>query len=174
MVIGPSFVYIGIPRTATNTMSRLFLPQFGGVDDGRPHNRIVPAEHRHKFTLTVVRNPYDRLLSAWHHNRHHGGLTLDFPAFVEKLMTDWDASGKSQVEFLAGIRIDCHLRYESLADDVLDWLPFNADKPFPRERINSEDRPCWRDELTREGIDAVNRHSCRDFIEFGYSPVFAT
>lgn len=176
MVVAPAFVYLAIPRTATNTM-KLFLSVFGGVRHGDPHEPVVPKEFSDRFTFSVVRNPYDRMLSCWHHlcehDYVHRGTRIretDFPEFLRLQDSDWGVEGKSQSEFLSKSRVDLVLRYESLADDVLS-LPFNLNKtPWPDERLNSSSRPFWEEEL-RQNPDwarLVETHSEKDFSAYGY------
>ncbi|MCX6017647.1 MAG: sulfotransferase family 2 domain-containing protein [Chloroflexi bacterium] len=60
------YVYIGIPRTGSKSMNRWLLDHFQGEWFGEHHAWNVPAEARDYFIFTIVRNPYDREMSAWH------------------------------------------------------------------------------------------------------------
>jgi len=174
MTIGPSFVFIHVPRTAGTTMARKFLPQFGGELVGKDHERIVPGEHQRKFTFTVVRNPYDRMLSCWYHLRRNdqtrGIRDIGFPGFMELVMDHWDEGGYSQSAFLAEARIDFLARYEAIAEQVL-LLPFNTTGIlWPSERMNSERRPRWESDIGDHPRWAriIEAHSGPDFLRFGY------
>lgn len=175
MTLGPSFVCLHVPRTASNTMSRRFLKQFGGERIGKHHERIVPIEHIRKFTFAVVRNPYDRWLSCWHHlrrnDRDHGIADMCFPEFMHLMVNGWGEGGYSQVEFLAEARMDRILKYEDLAESVLE-LPFNAASiPWPSEKMNSEVRLPWRVEMAEHPntwMKIVEAVSGGDFLRYGY------
>ena len=174
MYIGPGFVFLAVPRTASNTITTLFLPQFGGCNTGEYHACCVPHFHRHKFTFAVVRNPYDRMLSCWYHLRRNDQIfnirSMDFPEHMQPQKDKWGPDGRSQAEILSYSRIDRVLRYENLAEEVLD-LPFNLDRlPWPTEVRNSEERPPWQEELQRhpDWVEIINRHSAHDFERFGY------
>ena len=192
MTIGPDFVCVHVPRTASNAMSRLFLPLFGGAKVGKQHDRVVPPEHERKFTFTVVRNPYDRMLSCWHHAQRNSTnkavAAMDFPEFMRLLPVgadvirardipvvgnpseNWDESGSGQALFLSAARIDCVLRYENLIGEVAT-LPFNSKRiKWPEERLNAEARPRWQDEIAAkpEWAGVVEWHSNLDFARYGY------
>jgi hypothetical protein len=154
-------------------MCRVFLPQFGGNMHGVHHATAIPPGNEDKLVFTVVRNPYDRLLSCWHHLRRHDEKfnirNKTFPEFMALLEEHWGPDGKSQVEFLPK-RMEWYLRYEKLADQVLG-LPFNyAQHHWPEERQNEEERPGWRTELHANPhyVDLINEHSAPDFEAFEY------
>lgn len=173
MIIGPDFVFIAVPRTASNAMARLFLPKFGGQNYGKHHLRTVPERHRRKFTFAVVRNPYDRVFSMWYHLRRHDPKRIpdDFPKFVDILMNNWGEGGLHQAAFLAEARIDRVLKYEQLHLEVLQ-LPF-AIPPirWPMDMINREDRPFWSEDLRQhpDWAEHIERHSGPDFVRYQYA-----
>ena len=173
MTIGPNFAFVAIPRTGSTMMAHRFLPQFDGIPMGHHHLRKVPEGHRHKFTFTIVRHPYGRMISCWYHLRRcdqqFGIDKITFPEFVHLLTHHWGLGGMNQVDFLRDIRVDKHLRFETLADEVV-LLPFNRQKiPLPTIRINAEERPPLEQDLPPENIRAINEHSAPDFEAFGYS-----
>lgn len=73
MIAGPDYVFLCMPRTASHSISAWLCAQHGGMDILEHHTRIVPAEHAHKHTFAVVRNPYERLLSL---RRYYGYLRI--------------------------------------------------------------------------------------------------
>lgn len=169
-VVGPDFVFLCVPRTATNLMARKFLPQFGGGIVEPFHSQTPPAGMEDRFCFATVRNPYDQLLSCWYHNRRHSPSIavrhMGLMEFLREALTisEW----VSQSEFLSKARLDVVLQFENLSAEVLT-LPFNRRRiPLPQERINGEDRPPWKEDLTPEFVEAVNILCEPDFAEFGY------
>ena len=58
------YVYIGIPRTGSKSMSEWLTTRCEGEYVGYHHQWLVPEEARDYLIFTVVRNPYDRWTSA--------------------------------------------------------------------------------------------------------------
>jgi len=177
MVIGPNFVFLAIARTASQMMTYHFLPPYGGVSLGIDsyHRMDVPMEHVDKFTFSVVRNPYDRMLSLWYLIQmfDRSALLLDnilkdwTPAeFVMWCATQTRENWQSQTTLLLRARVDQVLRFENLEADLRS-LPFVNDFKMPLV-YNAMDRPPVESDLTPEFIAAVNVHSEMDFIRFGY------
>lgn len=151
-------------------MSRVFLPQFGGEIVEPYHDVNVPAEHAHKFTWCIVRNPYDRVLSAWYHIRAHSqdpewrqrGL-IDFVHALGRV--DWWVN---QAEYMKASRMDAVLRWEDLAQEI-HRLPFvPADVSLPTQRVNEEPRGPWAAEATPAFVIAVNELCGEDFEMLDY------
>lgn len=169
-VIGPEFVFLCVPRTGSNMMARAFLPQFGGKIVEPYHARIVVPEHAHKFRFAIVRNPYDRMLSCWYHIRRNS----QDPRFRQMGLMDfvnechiW-SGWVNQAEFLELAHLDVVLKFEQLSEEIhrLPFVPTSA--RLPSERINSEERPPWLEDLTPEFIGAVNELCAPVFPRFGY------
>ena len=59
------FVYIAIPRTASKSMSEWLVQWFNGEWYGFHHQWRVPEAYSDYLIFTMVRNPYERELSAW-------------------------------------------------------------------------------------------------------------
>jgi len=177
MTIGPNFVFVAVPRTGSTWLATKVLPKFSGVMIGDdPHANRVPEKHQNKLIFTVVRNPYDRMLSVWHHLRRHdtsyGIDKMGFHVFIsllryKRLMNAWGPEGGSQSEFLRLVNPNVILRYERLYEG-LQSLPFIVGE-ITRRRVNASDRPPWQEEIQTPGyIEAVHGHSHEDFEAFGY------
>ena len=61
------YVYIAIPRTASKSMSTWLVENFKGESIGRHHEWRVPTELREYLVFTIVRNPYERVVSMDYH-----------------------------------------------------------------------------------------------------------
>jgi Sulfotransferase family len=59
------FVYIAIPRTGSKSMSRWLLEHYQGESFGDHHEWRVPEFAREYLIFTVVRNPYQRVVSGY-------------------------------------------------------------------------------------------------------------
>lgn len=174
MVIAPDFVFLCIPRCASTLMANVYLPQFGGVSVQPHHGRVVPPEHSGKFTFAIVRNPYERMLSIYHHWMDNGFQGIEALVSATEFIRYYQHrhDGLGQVEFCDSARVDQFLRYESLASEVLD-LPFNLRRiPLPTERVNASREPVSLDEMTPEFIERVNVIERRTFEAFPEYPMF--
>ena len=179
MVIGPDFVFLAVPRTASQTLTYHFLPKYGGESLGADdyHRMDVPPEHAHKFTFAVVRNPYDRMLSLWYliqkftrEDLEKDGILRDWtPAqFVDWCATQSCVKWQPQAKLLSAWQVVHVLRFERL-EEGLRSLPFVGDE-FEMPAIqNSTARRNILEDLTREFVEEVNKHSVKDFIRFGYT-----
>lgn len=133
------------------------------------------------FTLTLVRNPWDRMLSyySWLQEQRFSHPAVDlakhnnFKTFMDNPQTvsslqAWpygaymrDAAGVERCRLFA--------RLEHLADDL---APFVAHLGFQPEilRINQSDRPRdWRSAYDPETAALVARVCAEDIARFGYS-----
>ena len=180
MNIGPDYVFVCIPRTASVSLSRDWLVRYyGGVDLPAEmyHSTEVPVEHIGKFTRTVVRNPYDRLLSLYHYvllfteeDRTRDGIPVgctaaEFVQWCTQTGTK-DTRWFNQSMYFDRVRIDAVVHWECLENE-LRLLPF-VHEWHPTVRQNTTVHPPYQDELKSEFIAAVNIHSALDFERFGY------
>jgi hypothetical protein len=159
-----NILFIDITKTAGTAITESFQRQFPNYtfegkhhsiqnflaygshildDTGRPHkgtcSDITPQDLKDCYTFSVVRNPYDRMVSLWlwgcqnvygpdfdlfvrniAHNKYH-----DFNRVRYRSQAEWisDAEGKVRVQHL--------LRYETLALDFKNFLKKIGIEPFP-------------------------------------------
>ncbi len=185
----PHYVFEGKHHSIQNFVSygsRIF------DDNGQPHQGtcsvITEQDLRDYITFSVIRNPYDRMVSLW----HWGNRTVygsDFNKFVRNValdkyrdfnrvryrpQADWicDAEGEVRVQYL--------LRYEYLAQDFAFFLQQTGIKPFPllvRNTAfeNSRQRRkhyCnyyyYTDESTRQTVEKL---WAKDFQMFNYKKI---
>lgn len=66
------FVYLGVPKTASRSVSQWLRKNFGAVRNGTHHSMYFIPSSLHKWedvstylTFATIRNPYTRILSAW-------------------------------------------------------------------------------------------------------------
>jgi len=182
MTVGPDFVFIAVPRTASKAIAQLWLPHYGGEPvPGCDHCVDVPSEHKNKFAFAVVRNPYDRMISLWYiakvFRQFHGWSLCEFLTFCIGASSGLRICGSesdhfnshwcSQTQLLGRHHVDRILRYENL-EEGLQRLPF-VRQWHPLQRGNvSANRPAWRMEATGRVRELIRLHSAADFEQFGY------
>jgi len=178
--------FIAIPKTGTRSVYSILIEHFGGKLL-QEHGFKVPAKYEEYYTFTVVRNPYDRLVSAWWSTTQRDG---DRYGYVKELKGDTSFLNycKNLKRFENKIiphlqpqcnwfnnRIDKIIRYENINEEWLD-LPFNTSKqPLPHKNPttmvasnNSIPRDHYSTYLNDEIISIINQRYNQDFIKFGY------
>jgi len=66
MVIGPEYVFLAMPRTASRAIDHWLRDHYSGVNPGGDHHSVeIPPEHQGKLIFAVVRNPYSRMASLY-------------------------------------------------------------------------------------------------------------
>ena len=183
MVIGKDYVFIGVPRTASMSIASWLHVDHGGEWYGSHHETVVPAEHAHKFTFAVVRNPYERMASLWRYistvfwpnadwrkseearQWQANGMVLDcdLETFVEWRVGQTDNRWWCQSDLLAGVRLDALLRFEDFPG-CLAVLPF-AESLDGLPHLGATERAC----LTAVQRAAIREHSWPDFAAYGYA-----
>lgn len=175
MIIGPDFVFLAVPRTASHSIARHWLPQYGGVeaDPADHHLWEVPPEHAHKFTWAVVRNPYVRVASWWClMQKFTKVLTEEMRGVTFEDFPEWLRSGPKpdrhrkwlpQTEFLSEARIDRVVHFENLESELRE-LPF-VQHWIEVPRVNVSEIP--HPEITPRFIENVNRYEDRSFDAYG-------
>ena len=61
------YVYIAIPRTGSKSMNRWLMDHYDGEWVGYHHDWRVPATADGYLVFTIVRNPYEKVVSGWYH-----------------------------------------------------------------------------------------------------------
>ena len=195
-------VYIHIPKTAGKSIKALFgIPEFGcdyngseldWIEDPYDHHSVTKYEEREWFRdylkFTVVRNPWDRLVSAFFYLENGGSNQFDQAYRNQKLARfggNFDAFVHGLPHFVGDkffrpaicwlrastgrkLLVDRVLRYENLAND------FDAvGKPLgmtSRElkQLNPTEHLYYRDYYSIRSRDAVRDAYAADIDQFGY------
>lgn len=177
-------VFIHIPKTGGLSIRRGFFDkQYMGPWFGR-----IPKRHRHCFSFCFVRNPYDRLISAWKM------LTRDWQKLPQltlheflNIVTDENIpfrSGNTVKKYHESVRhhtipqthpFNClHLskyvgRYENLeADFKIVCSKINCEfKPLPIINQSQFDNN-YMQYFDRDTLKIVNKYYLKDFQELNY------
>ena len=176
---GHKLVYVSVPKAGTHTMFRI-LQAIGGVkQDGPFHRKAVPLECRGEGwrTFTVVRDPYTRVASAWHHLTkrayypeiwlpHIGGPGFD--TFLDYLLTGnllgarGNAVAIPQHEWLAEVDTWKALHLEDVGEQLRE---IGIDVPDVPNAFHAKYK---HPDLTPERIDKINQWAGKDFVQYGY------
>lgn len=132
------------------------------------------------FVFTLVRNPWDRLVSYYHwlqdQTFHHPAVvlaqSLDFSPFLNAPHTVASLSVQTYTSYVRDSRgaLQCQLfaRLEHLADDLpplWDYLGFSVDIPVVNASARRLD---WRGYYSQGDADLVARIASDDIARFGY------
>ncbi|MEM7506056.1 MAG: sulfotransferase family 2 domain-containing protein [Pseudomonadota bacterium] len=185
-------LFIHIPKTAgISLIDALF-----GQPMGLSHTRIrtyrmllSDEEYRRFHKFCFVRNPYDRLYSAFSFLKT-GGLTAEDAAWTannlypyatfEQFVMEWlsEEAAHSYYHFqpqvgfthIRGVnQMDFTGRFETLAEDY-DTLRARLGTGAGLKRINVGEKrqAAWRELYTSAMLDRVGKIYARDFESFGY------
>ncbi len=182
------YVYIGIPRTGSKSMNRWLLDYYQGEWYGEHHGWKVPDEARDYTRFTIVRNPYEREISAWYFVPW-GAETVSPPPpanqFAELFrgtiaLRDGNVRIEShetpevrmnQFHFVRKSGVSLVLHFEHLPHCLKD-LPFvdkNHVPPFPHKEERGVRPPgTFFDHFNADAEKAVWEYASDDFEAFGY------
>jgi hypothetical protein len=145
---------------------------------------LVGPELWARYTkVSVVRNPWDRMISLWRWRKHRDGLDVSFDQFLSAI-----ESGSRSLEKAVGARrwsnvpfyaiddrpvLDRVLRFENLAEDfegLIDDLSLPDPGPLPRIKVMSASNKKAGPSLTEHQIKAIAL-LCQDELKwFAYRP----
>ncbi len=185
-------IFVHIPKCAGTSVSRSL---FGDVGPGHLTMRdyeimFSSSELRTYFKFTFVRNPWDRLYSAFHYLRRGGmnrsdrewsASNLSRYRSFEEFVCDWVDSENvrswwhfiPQWEFVVSSGGQCRLdftgRYETLGSDF-QTIAFRLGRKQELAHENrSGESNLYQSAYTHEMIDRVADVYARDISLFGYS-----
>jgi hypothetical protein len=181
LLIDHRTVILTPPKTASDTLHRVFCsgPPWNGLAVVGPHHGVVDKHYPHVpneafgfRVLLTVRNPFDRLVSLWHHRcrlaSYDGQGSPSFEEFAKSVVARqagcwlWETTIS---ELIGEQRIDGLLRCESLADDLATAGLAVALLP----RWNESYRRPWRQYYTVRLLGAVESWASEDCRRFGYT-----
>ncbi len=181
-----NYVYIAIPRTGSKSMCKWLVENYQGEWLGYHHQWQVPDEFRGFLIFTLVRNPYDREVSAWFFEPViKSGKEPPRPQSLAEVMRETiplkDGTVKlegtsvpevrmNQKNFVDKAGVSLVLHFEQLPT-CLRELPFVHElPPFPHENAGGYRPPgtTFFDLFTSEEEDLVWQYASEDFAAFGY------
>lgn len=187
-----SCIFVHIPKCAGNSIEKSLFGKSLGRHLSIWHYQMIfgPSEFRSFFKFTVVRNPWDRLVSAFFFLKE-GGLNKHdktwaeknlsnyscFEDFVKKWVSEKNIKSwihfKNQTSFIFSgnsISVDCIIRMEELEKDFPNLCAILGVQrsSIRKENIRSNRRKDYRfyyNDATREIVEKVYKD---DIVNFGY------
>ncbi len=178
-----NFAFIALTKTASTSVSEMLCSQYK-AKQVHTHHGWYSRDYHDCFRFTIVRNPYDRLVSIWNHMIDWNektprapivklGLSLSsFERFVEswcrqyrghkRLRKKW---GK-QTAFLRGAVLHRIIKYEKLEEGI-NSLPF-VGRPILLDRKRTPQIKIDRHIITPELAEMFYLASRQDFHDFDY------
>jgi hypothetical protein len=202
-----NFIFIHIPKTAGSSITRALRPwslkpkltQWRRLLSHLPvreapekanfnqHDRASWLRHKlpdplydGAFKFAVVRNPFDLVVSNYHHlrsrtsrRRHRQAQSWDFKTFLHYLERKNRLARIDQTSWISDrhghLIVDEVLRFEALAehfDGLVERLDLPGDVTLPRANVNAPFD--YRTHYDDEAKSIVRRLYARDFERFGY------
>jgi hypothetical protein len=191
MIISKSIevVFVAIPKTGTRSVYEVLINDFGG-HMLREHGIKIPNEYSGYYSFTIVRNPYDRLVSAWWSTTQRGhdkynykkelGNNMSFLNFcknLEKYEGKFVQHTAPQSRWLDN-KLDKIIKYENLNEEWLN-LPFNRNRlalphnnpTVSASKKNPVARKVYTDYLNNEILPMINKYYHEDFEKTGYQKI---
>ncbi len=180
------FYFVDINRTASSSIR-------AALEDGSEmHLHAAEARRRvedwdDRFTFSVVRNPFSKVVSQFKHRRSFHGLTWTAEDFEQWVLTRYAEGERNtgpdrpyferlwwpQLRWLVGndrrLLVDHVFRFEALGhawDEIQDAL--GIDRELPHRNEVTDDTP-WQEFYTPVATEVVRAYFRRDFAAFRYS-----
>ncbi len=191
-VAGPRAIFVHTPRTGGQSVKALWKPYlaFADHDFRHPEFRLLPDVQKQYPGIPAfgfVRNPWERVLSAYCHLgevREHLPDALDFveyctswPTFREFILHGLARAAQEQIHFLPQsywlchqdkVAVDIVCRYERFADEVRG-LAERFHLPLPEiPHDHKSKHASFQEYFNRDMIAAVQHVYQQDIANFGW------
>lgn len=179
---GPDpIMFFHLPKTAGMSISYWLIDNANGrwfpspntfgskhADEKRVLNWLDKKKQPLGTAVMVIRNPWDRCVSAWKYWTRRG--LVKPMEFDEWVYSDWKLAEKQAVDYFLPTTKPVWLRYENLDQDI-KWFEKRLGKEFSTlERHNSaESDKHWREYYTPKLRDKVFERHNKDIRYFGYT-----
>lgn len=167
----PKVVFVAIPKTGTRSIvtymeDHLNAKKFKG---SRTHTVKIPTRLKNHYAFTVVRNPFDRMVSYWWSTcMRPKGSRMEFEAFLQ------GNRRSHQYPFVTNNKLDKIIRYENL-DEEFAAAPFYVEgtslkhiNTTVREWNGIPPRPPTRELITPKIEKMIVEIFAKDFEVLGY------
>ncbi|NVK43988.1 MAG: sulfotransferase family 2 domain-containing protein [Oceanospirillaceae bacterium] len=192
------FVMLLVPKTGTRSLIKMLSGEKYFAENIGDHKHKIPNKYQGYYTFTVVRNPYQRMVSLYlsccvasgdmkgfvkDFEPVYGGNSFEY--FLQWLVDNRDKFWainqskyiilKSQAAFILGNKIDCVIPFESLSEDLYK-LPFidEDEKLLHVNRTASKtdlNLGSHEDYLSDKAILLINDYCDKEFELGGYKKI---
>jgi hypothetical protein len=170
-------VFIHIPKTAGTSISFWFKKNIHDVIfRNTVHVSLSNIKYSYDFSICVVRNPWDRIVSLWAFWNKLKKENIPFDFFVRNLHTyifnehAWFTFDTPQKAWVPN-GVTYLLKFETLEDDFkVIQEKFNCFEPLPC--VNTSEHDDYKKYYTQETWDIVSDVFKDDVEEFGYKNTF--
>ena len=175
-------LFIHIPKTGGMSIRSMLNATLFDLDFGNRHlsavgycSKISRELFDKLYKFTVVRNPYDRLVSYYYfmqtddsHPMHIELRELTLSEYIERACNFAVYTQFKQVEIEGRIVVDRILRFENLDED---WKQLATEFGLPEflPKVNTSAHCNWQEELSISDMGAVYKSFEVDFKMFGYN-----
>lgn len=166
------WIFVHIPKTGGTSIMASLPYHLCALRPGVRHwsARDIRATDRaaweEALTISVIRNPWDRAVSAWAFQRDSIGAP-DFPRWLHgrPMLSQW-----AMLTAREQVIVDHLIRFEKLREGFDRAVELLGCPPYALEHLNkSSRRGAYREHYTsQEMIDRVARQYPLDVREFGY------
>jgi hypothetical protein len=186
-------IFIHIPKSAGTTVAHEVLGKRAGHFSAAELIDLMGWDEFHSFfSFTVVRNPYDRLVSAYHYARQGGGSKGSvrklaaygseefetFETFIRKWLVHQDVQSlpiifRPQYQFVCNEQKEVLVHYVAHAehlDELSDMLVKTVDLTTDFHQLNVTERKHYAAYYTDDLRKIVYDLYALDFEIFGYAP----
>lgn len=190
-----NIIFIHIPKAAGNALIKsLYRQSATGHDPILRYKQFDIIKFNNSYKFAVVRNPWDRFVSAFHYLKQ-GGIgffdqdfasqylddVVDFRAFVKKLESDNNYRTKilSWVHFVPQVDFLCDEKGVFLLDNIIkleeinkEIIPLCKDLGLTRQtmiKFNASKRKPYKNYYNKELTAIVARLYKQDIERLGYS-----
>ncbi len=186
------YIYIHIPKTGGNGICKsLFNIKAQGHKQLIDYYNYDPNKFRSYYKFTIVRNPYDRFISAFYYLKSGGIAEIDVNVFKERLSTIDDVDDfveqlkidpvlkfttinyihfKSQSFFLEGNIRAISMDHIGKQEDMIDTYNAVKEKLGIKggEFVYANKTPKYSKDISQSSKDYIYELYKDDFINFGY------
>jgi len=182
-------VFVQIPKNASSAIHGKLKNRTDDVHSHRSYFEILQDQDSELvesyFTFAVVRNPYDKFVSAFENDGSHE-TGLDFTSFIKYLVKNHISASDVSVYFIPQykfisikniILMDDLIRYENIQEDwkrIVDKLNSNTNFTKIDDYLEVENatpskmNKSWEEYYTEETKEIVYNMYKKDFELFGY------
>jgi hypothetical protein len=170
----PKIVFVAIPKTGTRSVVDYLEEHFNArkAKGTHTHSSDIPARLKNHYSFTIVRNPFDRMVSYWWSTCKRPGSPKRMG--FETFLLQEGLRGGFQYPYFKLNRFDKVIRYENLERDFMK-LPFFIEgtslkwlNPTVRE-WKGPPRPSTLEILTPRTCEIIRKKFRKDFELLGYS-----